>query len=688
MATPWTTPLPPVQPTNAPTLNGGVNAWGTTPIQWAPQQPQPAPGANTATSGTWVGTPTAAPPKYTSVAQPGAASNFFSAPASFTAQPVPPAWNGASAGSIAVPGPSTITKTNGALTTPGTYEQWYAANGHKFQQPTEAQNYWLALQGRYGAAGFQPTNTQTAYGAITSNFSQPSAGSTNARSVAGQLQQASQGEGYLNQAAGYFGGPNLTSSYAQGLDPRSFSAPGASESFYGSAAPQLAGQGAGESNVYSMMPEFRNRGAGEVNNDYVRDMLKANNNTQGFYNGMIGSGFVDANSAGSEFDYFRPQLRENSYSENLYESGNQGLNTFYDREYDKRSRRLQDQMAAMGVFGSGATGRGMYELEGELGAAQARDMASLAGQADQARLGRVGAAESFSKSAGAEQIARYGLGLQGATAADESTRGNATGMTNAAKIAQELQLDRLFKSGTLGLSADEAGRSRIDLAGKLAQNSDTAMLDRLKTGADIYDKADQSRFAQGEGLASVGNQLATQSTTRLNSSATAGLAADQEDRTRLNDMFKSATDLDAGKLSAEQFNAGLARNRDLDQINSLDRQGAAAQVSQTMFENRERYPMADQMAMATASASLVERAKSASAAEQTQIKEQIIQTLISGAGLSREQAQQQADEMFRAAGILTQGLGTAATNLKPAPAPVLPKPVMPVKPLNYNPFGS
>jgi hypothetical protein len=85
-----------------------------------------------------------------------------------------------------------------------------------------------------------------------------------------------------------------------------------------------------------------------------------------------------------------PGLQNKGYTEQLYESGNQGLNTHYDREWEKRRRRLEDTMSAAGVFGSGATARGLFELEAELGSQQARDMAGLATQADTMRGSRLG----------------------------------------------------------------------------------------------------------------------------------------------------------------------------------------------------------------------------------------------------------------------------------------------------------
>lgn len=84
------------------------------------------------------------------------------------------------------------------------------------------------------------------------------------------------------------------------------------------------------------------------------------------------------------------ELDNKGYVEQLYESGNQGLNTFYDREHEKRQKRLADQMSAMGIFDSGSGAKALFELEAEMGANQARDMSNLAGAADASKMARYG----------------------------------------------------------------------------------------------------------------------------------------------------------------------------------------------------------------------------------------------------------------------------------------------------------
>lgn len=184
------------------------------------------------------------------------------------------------------------------------------------------------------------------------------------------------GEGVMGEAAGFFRGPNLTRDFAQGaLGPNGyFNQPGQREGYAGRQLPGME-------------------------------------NTK-------------------------------SYQEQLYESGNQGLNTFYDRERDKRQKRLEDQMAGMGVFGSGATARGMFELEAELGAQQARDMAGLAGQADAGRIARFGEARATAGAGDEGGIDRFKGGAEIGNLADASVDRQGRGLFNVGKGMTDAALDR------------------------------------------------------------------------------------------------------------------------------------------------------------------------------------------------------------------------------------------------------
>lgn len=585
--------------------------------------------------------------------------------------------------------------TTGVLQNPGTYEEWYKANAHKYGQPTNLGAYQDSVRARYGGSGVQPTNAGQAWNKVQHTYERPALGAQNARDVSDRLyRDPGDGAGHMKSAAGYFQGPNMTSGYAESLDPRIFARPGQMEQFNEYGQIMLRGQGNGEQHVYNTLGQFQAPGAAETNNTAVQGMMAGNNAARNFNSELRSSGFLNKNTTGGEFDYFRPELRENSYSEDLYESGNQGLNTFYDREQQKRSKRLSDQMAAMGVFGSGATARGMYELEGELGAAQARDMASLAGQADQSKLGRIGAAQSFSSAAGDEEINRYGLGMEAAYKSDESTRGNASLMNQSSQAAQALQLQRLFQGGQLGLQADAEGRQRLGLAGTFANNADGAQMARVATGANIYNMADHSRFDQGKGLADIGDQMTGRYFERMRNSSDAGLAADQEERTRANDYFSRGKELDASVLDSERFNRDTAGGVDRQDLERLAAGGDAAKESQDMFERRERYGIQDKQRLAESLSGLVASSAGKSADEQLAIQEQVIQSFMAQAGMTRALAEQKMQEMYQSMGIAVQTADSvararAAADAKatPAPAPAPAPAPEPVNPANQSLSG-
>jgi hypothetical protein len=191
-----------------------------------------------------------------------------------------------------------------------------------------------------------------------------------------------------------------------------------------------------------------------------KDALNAATQGEQFLNKA--GGYFDQGLGGGGY-FLQP-----SYAEQLYESGNQGLNTFYDRERDKRQKRLEDQMSAMGVFGSGATARGMFELESELGAQQARDMADLAAKADNARISRLGEQRSWIS----------GLTNAG-TAGDNAANARFDRGAGAAQQAQSFFQDRVrlplkdkmdlatqmapIVQDALGKSAEEQAKIKMEL---------------------------------------------------------------------------------------------------------------------------------------------------------------------------------------------------------------------------------
>lgn len=541
----------------------------------------------------------------------------------------------------------------GVLTTPGEGEKWFADHKGAYDQPTNLAGYWQGKQG-----GITAGASADAWGKAKDWANSTSSGAQNAHGISEQLREPTKGEETLGQAKGYFTQPNQTQDYNKSVGGV-FGQEGAAEKYAKENTAGLQTSGAGGQQVYKTMGDFGTPGAAEKNNATAQATLGGNNSAKQFNNSLTNSGFTGKNTSGTEMGYFSPDLRAKSRSEDLYDSGQggKGLTTYYDREAQKRTKSLSDQMSAMGVFGSGATARGLYELNADIGASQARDMAGMAAQADQAFLGRTGAAQSFAGQTGDEEIKRAGVGMQAATAADESTRGNVTAGTTAAQNAQSASLDRMFKGGQLGLQADQEARQRLELGGVFANDAQTQQLNRIRTGGDLAKAADSSLFDQGRGLADVGTSQSTQELNRLGKSADTGLAGDAEERAKIGDYASIAKGTDAANLSAEEFNKGV--NVDLDAQNYARTQAGqnAANGVQTLFENRQRYGIQDKTTLATQLSGLVAGAKGKSAEEQEALHEQIINSYIAETGVDRAAAENYANQLFQTAGIVLKAKG-------------------------------
>ncbi len=579
----------------------------------------------------------------------------------------------------------------GFMNKPGTGEQWFADHQADVNRPLGMDSFMNASQGRLLGMNYQPTTAAGAFGQMSSELKNPTQGITNAQGVSGQLRNTTAGEGMMSNAANMLGGPNLAHNYATQTAGQ-FQTPGASENYYSQMAPGLQQQGQGEQNAYSLLGQFAAPGAAEGNLGVTDTALGKINYgdmgigaTQNLTNnaaGYFGQNLKDVNgtnTVGQESQNFLPGLRELSNSEQLYNSGNQGLDSAYAREADKRTRELQNRMAATGMFGSGTTARGMEEVQADIAASQARDMASLASQADQARLGRTGAALSFSDAAGKEGLSRLGLGLQGATAADASNLGNVNAMlgatgqasqealgkvgarTTAANAAEQAQLDRLFKSGQTGLAADQQGLQRTQLGGTLAHNASADQINRLLGGSTVAAAGDQSQTNQATALGGIGNNMTQDEISRLNTSGTLGISADAQRTAQLNTLMQGATSLDDLRQKAAQL--GISIEDLIGRTTQSDDQLHLAQTMQNqnmangvqgMFEGRYQNQATNTLAGAQAQSGLVSSASGAASDADMSLGRDLINGLISGAKMTQQQGDQLSEMMMTGALTLTQ----------------------------------
>lgn len=470
----------------------------------------------------------------------------------------------------------------GTLRQPGAYEDWYEGHKGQYDQPTNVQGYYDRNSGKFENYEYDPFNTSQAYSDLQNKLGGTSYGTGVSRDVSAQLRNPLTGEAYYGQAGDMLGGPNLATDYAN--DTRGFFSDATdSKGLYDRLAPDMLMEGQGEFMARSELPGL--------------------------------------NTVGAEFDYFRDPLRGKSYSEQLYESGNQGLNTYYDRESAKRQEALERRMAATGIFGSGETIKGMAEIEAELGAQQARDMASLAGQADQSFLGRTGMARDFAGASSREDLDRIGMGLE----MDKGTR-------------------------------DRYGQL-IDLAGQ----SDQTSLDRILGGSDVARSGDDSRINQADRLRMLGDSASGTELDRLRTRSDVALAGDQEERLRANDVFGAATDLDDLRLRGDQTEldyltrgGDLASDADRTRLDWLNSGGDAADRAQQRFEQRERYGINDSLRYADALSGLYTGATNTANDEQTEMQGEAINLLMQREGLNYQQAMQRANEWASLGTLATQ----------------------------------
>lgn len=485
----------------------------------------------------------------------------------------------------------------GALTGPGAYEQWYQQNASRYNQPTASSSYWQQVQGRVQGQRFQPTAARGAYDQMSSRYSQPGQGMENAYDISGQLRNQTQGEGVMNAATAYYSQPNNMAQYY--TDNRGFfGTPGDIENYYDANAGRFQTEGFGEK--------------------YAQGILQDSDLNSLYDNRLVGD----------ELDYFRPELRNQSYSEQLYESGNEGLNQWYDLQRKRQTEDLENQLSAYGLFGSGEMVEGASRLREGLAAEQSRDMAGLAGQADAERRARADLLSGMANSASQEEVARGGL------------------MLNAA--------------GT-GLQLDRDAIARLSAGGNLANMSSQYGLDRVQEGGVQANNADQSLFAQGQGLGQLGNMMSQQEINRLTNSGNLGMQADQEESRRLLDLYNAGMGVDnlglqaqAADLSWLQAGSQMAGQADVNDLARLQSAGGAAQLAQTMYQDRERYGFQDPFAAASSMAGAYGGMASNNTSQDAAARTEAVNLLMQKAGLSAAEAERRAQEWASSGTLLTQ----------------------------------
>lgn len=552
-------------------------------------------------------------------------------------------------------------KKPGIFQTPGHGETWWTENQGKFNAPSNAATYWQGAQGFFNNAGQQrPSAAQGAYSNLGAwyNPSGPGQGSTNARDIAGGMRNPGQGEDFIGRAMGFFNGPGSGETYISGIQD------------------QFGRAGTGEQNAYNSLGWFQQQGdaekffgglqprlagiqyGGQAIGDAAATRAQAQN--AGRFFGQNQDQFTaGASTVGNEYGFFAPGLREKSYSEDLYESGNEGLNMFYGREADKLQKRLNDQAAAMGMFGSGFNARLNQEGLAELGSQQARDMASLAGQADQARLGRTGAALAFTSGIEDSVMGRLGLGATAARGADQSALEGGRLTQDALGFASDEARDKLRIEGSAADAAQRNAIERVLRGGELGLKADDARFGRLERGANVSalgQRLGMERTNYGIGAAKSLQDLQME---RLFKGGQLGIQADAADDSRAAALFGMGRDLDQGdrdwmRTQSQIYRDGAGIASDVDQVDTarLLGQGDMAFRAQGALEGRERTGFDIDLATYDRAAAMFGQDREA-ADEQVRLQMEAINQILSQGNLSAQQQQQLMNMMT---GILNTGL--------------------------------
>lgn len=598
---------------------------------------------------------------------------------------------------------ATTSPTRGAhpFSMPGTGESWYAKNQGRFTRPRTMTGYWNGVQGAFSGGKVVPTNTRSAYGQVSGAMAAGPRGANNARDMSGRiLNQDPYGEQAARQGVNYFSRPGAGETYAQGaIDSGYFQRPGATENYFSSVSDGLSTQGTGERHAYGLLGQFANPGAAEQNLgraqaslggiNYGKDAIqytaagaKDASRTAKFADGYQSA--MHYNPVENESRYFLPGLRDKSYSEKMYESGNGGLIDPFARAQEKQTKQIRDAAAARGMFNTGASMRLEEELGKDIAAEEAMARIGLAEQADNQRLGRSGAAQGWAGDINSAAMDRYGLGLSAATSADESSRAN-TGLgldarkfasgealekvgmeTDAASRAQQAQIDRLFKSGTLGLQADETGQSRMRLGIDGAQAADQAGINRYKTGYDIASAGQRLGMDRTNYGVDAGLRGQEAETNRYKDSAGIGLDADAGERDWLKSQMDFAGQTDDAEARAERDyiekimkGANLAKDVDSGEDTGLLNEANAAAGVQGLYEGRVGKEFDQQLRAAEAQAGITAKALGEMSDEQRDMALAELELQLRQAGMSKQQSDAIIENLFRGADIYLKAKGGA-----------------------------
>lgn len=534
------------------------------------------------------------------------------------------------------------TNEPGTWNTPGYGEDYYTRNQNKWEQPTQSQQYWNGVQGYYGGdnadeqgirdyshqIGETPSSVENLYDQYYGSgaYTNPGEAENYFKQHGGQFDTAGQGE----QAIG-------------GFLPQ-FGSQGQLEEFWGANSGKLQG------------PSYLEQHQGQVLGDIgqAHNMADFYGQTKG---DLLQHGYTERMA-----DNFRPEA---SYSENFLTGGGLGggLDTLYDRLYEKGSRNLGNEAAARGGYNSGASIRATEELNKDLTGQHVKDYQAAVGAADAAKNQRLNTQLGIMTGADTGLRGRIGLGYQGSQGVDQialarakATQDLYTGMggeqranlglgADIAGKTQDARLNRLNSGVAAGNTLDRLGQDRFKTGMTASEQAQRAAFDRMSQGMDASGKASDQRF----------NRLKT----GADLLHTAG--ADQRSR------YGQGSD--------------LAGNADTHNLNYLNAGMGAASGAQGLRQNREHQGFEDAMTLGDRQAQIYQQQTIAARQQQYEAGMAQIQALLNRGAISPQEAQARSEDM-----LAMMKAPIAAMNQRPQPGTGAQAPASAPQPPGFPPL--
>jgi hypothetical protein len=502
--------------------------------------------------------------------------------------------------------PTWPTPSGNTGTPQGWGEDWYIKNGWQWDRPTQTSEYWNGQKGWFNS----PQQGESDLYRLSDELEGPNAADQAWDRLQGEYYTPGESEGfYANQGQSLMGNSQIGDYW--GKTQGQFQGPGAMESAFG--------------NLYS---KANQDGALMQNAGAVTGDINSARNTENF----MGRNARSFEGPGYTEGYAQGYNPEQGYSEGLMQSG-AGLDSLYDRLYQKGSERLGNEAAARGGYNSGASLRAAEELNLDLGADEIRQRISLADQADKYRMDERKFGLSVGQGADSSMMNRLGLGITGSGQADTTALGRA--------------------DATRGLYKDieDQRQSGIRLAGDLANDTQSAMMARLLGGASVAGMASDDQVNRYNTTSSAANNAQNAGNNRRNGAMT---AANNVANTKISQtQTRGNLSGQAQQLALQRIQGGMAGAGDADQIEFQRLAGGqgAANLAQNMRTGRLRGDFQDTLDLGSREANTYLQGMDPARREQFQARISEIDGMIQRGEIDAAAGEAQLKELFAMVGL-------------------------------------